>query len=329
MIKNVPILIVDDLPQNIMALEAILCDMEVEVITAQSGNEALRQSLRHDFALILLDVQMPDMNGFEVARLIRSHPKTSHFPIIFVTAGMKDLLEQIKGYETGAVDYLMKPFETVILRSKIKVFRELYLQRKAIEEFSLRLEQMVEERTAELKRANETISHIAATDELTGLANRRFFNENLSVMMSAARRHKFPLSLIMVDLDHFKTVNDTHGHSEGDRVLQGFARLLKDVSRTEDIAARWGGEEFIIVLPHTEGNAAVALAERIRTVFAESRHGVSGVTLTASFGVVELQHGEEEDSFIRRADDALYCAKHEGRNRVVMQTTTQTERDRA
>jgi two-component system, sensor histidine kinase and response regulator len=126
MSKKVPILIVDDLPQNILALEAVIADMGVDIKTALSGNDALRQSLQHDFALILLDVQMPDMDGFEVARLIRANPKTRHFPIIFVTAGMKDLLNQLAGYETGAVDYLIKPFEPFILRSKVKVFRELY-----------------------------------------------------------------------------------------------------------------------------------------------------------------------------------------------------------
>jgi len=207
--ENVTILIVDDLPQNILALEAVIADMDVDIISARSGNDALRLSLKHDFALILLDVQMPGMNGFEVARLIRSNPKTNHFPIIFVTAGMKDLLDQIEGYETGAVDYLMKPFEPVILRSKVKVFQELYQQRKVIERFYSNLEQIVEERTVELKEANETISRLAATDELTELYNRRYFNERLKTTLSAARRHEYPLSMIMIDLDHFKVVNDT------------------------------------------------------------------------------------------------------------------------
>ena len=121
MIEKVPILVVDDLPQNIMALEAVIADKGFDVITASSGKDAVRLSLKHDFALILLDVQMPGMSGFEVARLIRSNPKTNHFPIIFVTAGMKDLLSQVEGYETGAVDYLIKPFEPVILCSKVKV----------------------------------------------------------------------------------------------------------------------------------------------------------------------------------------------------------------
>lgn len=315
---KVPILIVDDLPQNIMALNAVICDMGFEIITANSGNEALRQSLRHDFALILLDVQMPEMNGFEVARLIRSHPKTSHFPIIFVTAGMKDLIEQIEGYETGAVDYLMKPFETVILRSKVAVFREMYIQRKALQEFSSRLEEMVEERTVELMAANEIISRLAATDELTGLFNRRFFNEQLLAAISASKRHRHDLSLIMIDIDYFKRVNDTLGHCEGDRILKCFADLLRENIRVEDVAARWGGEEFIVMLPHTSIDAASALADRIRCGFQNVYSGCASIILSASFGVGEMGEADDMDSLVKRVDDALYNAKHHGRNQVVI-----------
>lgn len=315
---KVPILIVDDLPQNIMALEAVISDMGFEIITANSGNEALRQTLRHDFALILLDVQMPEMNGFEVARLIRSHPKTSHFPIIFVTAGMKDLLEQIEGYETGAVDYLMKPFETVILRSKVAVFRELYVQRKALQEFSSKLEEMVEERTVELKAANEIISRLAVTDELTGLYNRRFFNEQLMSAISAAKRHGYPLSLVMIDIDYFKRVNDRYGHGEGDKVLQRLADLLREMIRVEDCAARWGGEEFIIIIPQTAAFAAEAQAERIRKAFQEQSKFFEPVDLTASFGVTEMLEDDDMNSLIKRVDDALYAAKRHGRNCVVV-----------
>ena len=318
MSEKVPILIVDDLQQNILTLEASIADMGIDVVTARSGNEALRLSLKHDFALILLDVQMPGMNGFEVARLIRANPKTSHFPIIFITAGMKDFIDQIEVYETGAVDYLMKPFEPVILRSKVRVFQELYQQRKVIEKFYSNLEQIVDERTAELKEANETISRLAATDELTKLANRRSFNESLAAALSAARRHEYQLSMIMIDLDHFKFVNDTFGHSEGDKVLQKFADLLRDMIRAEDVAARWGGEEFIIIIPHTGREAAAALAERIRMAFEQHYPRTSPVSLSASFGVVQLQEEDDIDSLIRRADDALYRAKREGRNRVVM-----------
>jgi diguanylate cyclase (GGDEF)-like protein len=164
--------------------------------------------------------------------------------------------------------------------------------------------------------AKETISRLAVIDELTGLNNRRFFNESLPRAISAARRHKQPLSLISIDIDHFKKVNDTFGHTMGDLVLKEFSRLLKMMVRVEDIACRWGGEEFIVLLPNTTCEGAVILADRMRSSFEQYPRTATPV-VTASFGVARLQEGEDEDALMRRVDDALYQAKHEGRNRVV------------
>ena len=164
--------------------------------------------------------------------------------------------------------------------------------------------------------ARETISRLAVTDELTGLNNRRFFNEGFSKAVSAARRHRQPLSLISIDLDHFKKVNDTFGHSVGDLVLKELSLLMKTMVRVEDVACRLGGEEFMILLPNTTCEGAVILAERMRSSFEQYPRTVTPV-VTASFGVARLQEGEGEDALMRRVDDALYQAKHEGRNRVV------------
>ena len=164
--------------------------------------------------------------------------------------------------------------------------------------------------------AKETITQLVVTDELTGLNNRRFFNTSLSKTLSAARRHRQPLSLISIDIDHFKKVNDTFGHFMGDRVLKEFSLLLKMMVRVEDIACRWGGEEFIVLLPNTTSEAAVILANRICCGFEQYPRTTTPV-VTASFGVAQLQEGEDEDDLIRRIDAALYQAKHEGRNRVV------------
>lgn len=149
---SVPVLLVDDRPENLISLEALLSDQGYELVKATSGNEALRLTLKQDFALVLLDVQMPDMDGFETAELMRANPKTSHIPIIFVTAGMKDLQFQFRGYDSGAVDYLAKPIEAVFLQSKVRVFAELYRQRHEIELHKERLEELVELRTAELQQ---------------------------------------------------------------------------------------------------------------------------------------------------------------------------------
>jgi diguanylate cyclase (GGDEF)-like protein len=166
--------------------------------------------------------------------------------------------------------------------------------------------------------ATETISQLARTDELTGLHNRRSFNEIFALALSAARRHGHPLSLISIDLDLFKAVNDTLGHSVGDLVLQEFSRLILKKVRDEDIAVRLGGEEFYILLSHTAIAAATALAERIRSNFEQNPGSASPLVMTASFGVVQLRNGEHGETLLNRADDALYRAKHEGRNRVIV-----------
>jgi PAS domain S-box-containing protein len=153
----IPILLVDDRPENLLSLEELLRDQGYELVKASSGNEALRQTLRHDFALVLLDVQMPEMDGFETAELMRANPKTRHIPIIFVTAGLKDLHFQFRGYDSGAVDYLTKPIEPVILQSKVRIFAELYRQRREIELHRSSLEELVERRTAELKASNAAL----------------------------------------------------------------------------------------------------------------------------------------------------------------------------
>ncbi|MDO9243521.1 MAG: PAS domain S-box protein, partial [Rhodocyclaceae bacterium] len=155
------LLLVDDRPENLVALKAVLDDQELDLVTAISGNDALRHTLKQDFALVLLDVQMPGMDGFETAELMRSNPKTRHLPIIFVTAGMKDLHQQFKGYELGAVDYLIKQFEPHILQSKVKVFCELYRQRRQLESNQALLETKIRERVAELRESEERFRTLA------------------------------------------------------------------------------------------------------------------------------------------------------------------------
>jgi chemotaxis protein methyltransferase CheR len=166
--EKIPVLLVDDRPENLLALEGLLGDLDLDVFRAESGNEALRQALRRDFSLVLLDVQMPGMDGFETAELMRANPKTRHIPIIFITAGAKETVHQFKGYEAGAVDFLFKPIETNMLRSKVKVFRELYRQRRELEKHERQLEWLVEQRTGELRaseaqlREAQQIAHVGS-----------------------------------------------------------------------------------------------------------------------------------------------------------------------
>lgn len=161
--NSVPVLLVDDRPENLLSLEELLAGQGYELVKALSGNEALRLMLKQDFALVLLDVQMPQMDGFETAELMRANPKTRHIPIIFITAGMKDLKFQFKGYDAGAVDYLAKPIEPIFLQSKVRVFAELYRQRRELELHKSNLEALVEQKTLELQRRNEELQ---ATEEM-------------------------------------------------------------------------------------------------------------------------------------------------------------------
>ncbi|MDD2733308.1 MAG: response regulator [Desulfuromonadaceae bacterium] len=162
-IDKIPFLLVDDRPENLIALESLLEDMNLDIFKATSGNEALSLSLKHDFALVLMDVRMPDMDGFETAEMMRVYPKTSRLPIIFVSAVMKDTMHQFKGYESGAFDYLLKPIDPTILRSKVRVFCDLFQQRQMLEMHGQQLETLVRERTAELREANEQL-HIELTE---------------------------------------------------------------------------------------------------------------------------------------------------------------------
>jgi diguanylate cyclase (GGDEF)-like protein len=254
---------------------------------------------------------MPGINGFDVCREIKSDVMFSAIPVIFVSA-MDTFEGEVEGFEAGGIDFLAKPVNLKLLKLRVQNHLELKRQNDQIRE----QRDLLVRRKEELEAANKKILRMAATDELTQLSNRHSFNIYLTAAMSAARRHEYPLSLIMIDLDHFKVVNDTYGHNEGDLVLKAFAGMVRDTIRTEDVAARWGGEEFIIILPHTACEAATALADRIRVICEKQAAIMHG--LTTSFGVAQFQIEDDDDSLIRRADSAMYRAKHEGRNRLVI-----------
>ena len=256
--------------------------------------------------LLLLDWVMPGIDGLEIVRRLRERQDSHLYYIIIMTA--RDRPNDVAtALDSGADDFIAKPYDVDELRSRVNVGRRVVLLNEAL---ALNLRK--------LEEAKETISRLADTDELTGLYNRRFFNGRLAALISAARRHQQPLSLIMIDLDHFKKINDTCGHAVGDQVLKEFARLLRELVRNEDIPARWGGEEFIIVLPYTDRLSAGATAERLRSALGQLRLDMVSSKLSASFGVAGLAPDEEADSLIKRADEALYRAKQKGRDGVVV-----------
>jgi two-component system, cell cycle response regulator len=540
------ILLVDDRKENLLAMEMHFEDMPANIIKATSGNEALVRILEHNFAVVLMDVQMPGMDGFEAAKLMRSNNKTAHVPIIFVTAISKEKKNIFKGYEAGAVDYIFKPLDPEILKAKVNIFLDLYNQQKQIEVTNLRLnqanieiekanhkilaqqEKVVEEErlkvllnlsgaTAhelnqplmvllgnidlidmckdepekvyklldnikeaglrisrvvkkiqtirhyeiqphdqttniinldqsiqilciedshkdflniknslkshkdiclslaksleegwsiledkgsridlifldfilqdgdgftfltkfsqkdlqipvvvitgqgdddvaakliqagaldylpkakiseqslfrmianamekatlkkDLARMQEELIQTSTKDSLTGLYNRRYLLESLNNEMQRAKRYKESLSFLMIDIDHFKNINDTHGHPAGDIVLAGVANILFANIRQSDIAGRFGGEEFAIILTHTDINEAVLIAEKMRKAVQQASFSdkKAEMNVTISIGVSICLESDNAKDVIKNADKALYKAKGNGRNQVV------------
>jgi diguanylate cyclase (GGDEF)-like protein len=303
------ILLVDDKKENLLALEAILETPGLNIFTALSGNTALGLMLEHDFAVVILDVRMPEMDGFEVAELMRKSEKTKFIPIIFVTAFSKDENYIFKGYETGAVDYLFKPLDPVILKSKVNIFLELDRNKRELEQSNRKIE-----------KQNERLKELSITDGLTGLYNHRHFQNMLKREFAMVRRNSSDLACFMIDLDYFKDVNDTFGHTFGDFVLQRFAQLLKDAVRETDIVARYGGEEFALLLPHTSLEGALVVAEKFRKKAEKCVYKNDGHSkrVTASVGVASYgtHHPSSSSDLVNFADQALYRAKAGGRNQV-------------
>ena len=293
------ILIVDDLRTNALALAAIL-KSEWAIKTAQDGETALRIAAEDPMPnLILLDVSMPGMDGYEVCQRLKQSEKTRDLPVIFVTA-KDDQEEEALGLRLGAVDYIVKPVNTTIVKARIR--NHLALQ-QALAELALR---------------NEELALLAARDEQTGLYNRRRLDELLTAEIERARRYNRPLSIMLLDIDKFKTVNDTHGHLVGDSVLLKTAEQLRGSVRSCDLVGRWGGDEFLIICPETAPDAVLLLAERLRYGYAERAFPVAG-GLTVSIGVASYRKGQLAKDLLSTADVALYRAKENGRNQVAQE----------
>ena len=307
----------DDLTSRLM-LSSMIGKWGFEVASCEDGREAMA-SLEElpEPCIAVLDWEMPHMDGVEVVRRLRRVPALRPRYLILLT-GRDNKKDIIAGLNAGADDYpLAKPYDSDELRARLRVGQRV-----------VELQTALADRVCELERVNAIIANMANEDELTGLANRRLFNEMFVRDLAAARRHGHPLSLVMADLDRFKHVNDTFGHDAGDRVLRTFAGLLKQASRKEDLPARWGGEEFaVLLLPETSPTGASLFAERMRTEFEESLHDGLEWRFTASFGVAGLGPGGSGDDLLRCADEALLQAKRSGRNCVVAASRTESVLD--
>jgi two-component system cell cycle response regulator len=288
------LVVADDDPDTREALSEVLAD-DYEVVLAADGREAcaLAAAARPD--LVLMDLYMPQLDGLAALETLREDARTADVPVIFIS-GRGDELTRSRSLDSGAVDFLQKPFSPRELKARI-------------------------ERTLRLTRRETQLQELARTDPLTGLSNLRAFRSRLEEEVKRARRYGTPLSCVMVDMDRLKPINDEMGHAAGDAAIAAVAEVMRRELRETDFGARYGGDEFVLLLPHTSGAEARVFAERVAARLRESdlRLGERRIPLSASFGIASLHDGypeETEENLVQRADEALYAAKRAGRGCV-------------
>ncbi len=302
------ILVVDDQPANLTTLLSFLKLQRFHVRIATSGKRALLALSEHPADIILLDVMMPDMDGFETCRRIKENKESADIPIIFMTS-LDSVEDKVAAFEAGGIDYIIKPFQQGEILARINT--HITLRKK---------EQELEKALDEVTRQKKLLEKLSRIDDLTGLYNRRHLNTVLKREFDRSKRHKSALSCLLLDLDFFKKVNDTYGHEFGDIVIHKSATIILDSIRNSDFAFRFGGEEFLILLPQTGTEGAVQAAEKIRQRMEVTKitDGKISVTVEVSIGVasVSQHHPTVRNDLIAFADKALYVAKNNGRNQV-------------
>ena len=294
------LLVVDDQALNVRLLHQLF-RTDCEVYMATCGEQALQMSRDLAPDLILLDVMMADMDGHEVCRRLKALAETRDIPVIFVT-GKDDVNDEAIGFELGAVDYIRKPFHSVVVRARVMNHLKLKLQ-------------------------SDLLREMAILDGLTGITNRRGFDERLAVAQAHAQREQHPLTLLMIDVDYFKRYNDRYGHQQGDQCLRDVAQALNATARRpHDLVSRFGGEEFAVLLPDTDQVGALNVAERIQAAILqlniEHRDSDVSETLTLSIGAATRLPSSTAslEQHLKWADEQLYRAKSEGRNRICIQS---------
>ena len=286
------LLAIDDSMMIHRLLKARLKGERLEIHSATNGSQGLQSARTLLPDLILLDVDMQEMDGFEVLSKLKADPRTHDIPVIFLS-GSCSTESKVRGLDMGAFDFVTKPFDVGELKARVRA--------------ALRIRSLI-----------LMLAQRAQIDGLTGLWNRTYFDQRLEEEVAIALRHGVNLSLILCDLDNFKSINDTYGHPFGDVVLEEFAAMLAE-GRAGDAACRYGGEEFAVIVPRADAAEAAAVADRFREALKQRRWlDATDLVVTASFGVTDLQISQSHDAagMIHTADDALYEAKHNGRDRV-------------
>jgi diguanylate cyclase (GGDEF)-like protein len=291
------ILLIDDAPANLKVLINALKNANYEILVATGGKTALEIAAYETPDLILLDIIMPEMNGYEVFAKLKANVTTKTIPVIFISARDEEE-DETKGLELGAVDYISKPIKPLIVKARVKTHLEL-------------------------KRQRDILENLSTIDGLTGIPNRRRFDEFIEQEWHRAIRSHFPLSLIMMDIDYFKLFNDNYGHITGDECLKQVAQTLaKTIERKTDLVARYGGEEFVSVLPMTDAKGAVIMAKKfqrsILSLGIEHAYSDTADHITISLGIATIIPSKHttHQVLIEMADKALYLAKVSGRNQL-------------
>jgi len=297
---SLSVLVVDDSAVHRKLVEQALEGQEYSVTFAKSGREALDIFTQTAPDIVVTDWMMPDVSGVELCERIRRTELAYTYVILLTSISDKDMI--VKGLAAGADDYLTKPFDPGELNARIGVGRRIICLQRDIEAKNLLLQEA------------------ARTDSLTGLPNRRAIEEWAERQIRGAKRHGYPLWVVLADLDSFKNVNDTYGHDAGDLVLRKFSEVLRGATRASDICGRMGGEEFVMVMTHVGRKDIVPTIDRLREQFASMifRFGTNTASVTSSFGVAgfDAKGCHEFSQLLRRADSALYAAKRAGRNRI-------------
>lgn len=292
------VLVIDDSQDVQRLLRARLRSEDLDLISADNGADGVTIARSRLPAIILLDLDMPDVDGFEVLRALKDDQRTLEIPVI-VLSGLQNAQDKVTAFDLGAVDYITKPFDLMELRCRVRA--------------ALRLHHLV-----------QMLAQRAQIDGLTGLWNRAYFDNRWSEEFARAARYGRSVSLALLDIDHFKSVNDTYGHPAGDAVLQSFCKVLLRESRHTDIPCRYGGEEFVLIMPDTSAADAAGVCDRVRAAVAAlvwSRHPERPVTVSGGVAGGIPPDGATAVSWIEAADEQLYAAKRAGRNRVMVRDT--------
>jgi diguanylate cyclase (GGDEF)-like protein len=277
-----------------------------EVLSAEDGKAAIKIAKTQNVDIILLDLVLPDMNGNEISRWLKQNEDTKGIPIIMLTS-KSSTIEKVDGLRAGADDYLSKPYNEVELNARIFAS----LRTKALQD-------ELKEKNRELEELLLKVKTLAITDPLTELFNRRHFETIIEKEFNTSVRYKSPISCLMVDVDYFKSINDEYGHRTGDNVLKELANIIRNCLRKVDTVARWGGEEFVVLLPRTDKEHAFQAASRILTTIADYAFPGIKRQITVSIGIATVPNAsiDTAEKFIDAADVSLYGAKTRGRNRI-------------